>query len=76
MSKEKGGPAFAASGHPGQQFVQQEGITLRDYFAAKAMNALIDSTVSSPDRGGLDKFRIVAKTAYRAADAMLKVRGE
>ena len=43
------------------------GMTLRDYFAAKAMQALIDND-------GL--FSEIPTQAYALADAMLKVRGE
>jgi hypothetical protein len=41
------------------------GMTLRDYFAAKAMQALIDTDCYFAD---------VATGAYRVADAMLKAR--
>ncbi|SER16675.1 hypothetical protein SAMN05216522_1135 [Rosenbergiella nectarea] len=73
MIKETGGPAFPASGHPGQQFVQQEGMTLRDYFAAKAMQGIL----SDPDAGLLsDDLSRYSKIAYQTADSMLKARGE
>jgi hypothetical protein len=42
-----------------------EGMTLRDYFAAKAMQALIDND-------GL--FSDIPTQAYELADAMLKAR--
>lgn len=45
---------------------QHYGMTLRDYFAAKAMQALVSK------RGGLPEYE--AKTAYEMADAMLKAR--
>jgi hypothetical protein len=41
------------------------GMTLRDYFAAKAMQALIDKEVFFDD---------VAESAYKVADHMLRVR--
>jgi len=41
------------------------GMTLRDYFAAKAMQALIDKDVF---------FDGVAESAYKVADEMLKAR--
>lgn len=77
MNKETGGPAFAASGHPGQQFVQQEGMTLRDYFAAKAMQgdwALQGDKVGSDIDNELLKSR--ADIYYRMADAMLATRSQ
>jgi hypothetical protein len=42
-------------------------MTLRDYFAAKAMQALIDND-------GL--FSEIPTQSYELADAMLKARGE
>jgi hypothetical protein len=40
-------------------------MTLRDYFAAKAMHALVNRIVSNSELG---------RTAYEIADAMLKAR--
>jgi len=52
----------------------EEGMTLRDYFAAKAMAAFL----STPD--GADHYRrqpsILADSAYKIADAMLAERTE
>ena len=45
------------------------GMTLRDYFAAKAMQGLLASDVYAPK----DKF---AENAYAMADAMMKAREE
>ena len=45
----------------------EEGMTLRDYFAAKAMQGLLASNIK--DR--IDEF---AKQAYIVADAMMKAR--
>ncbi|HGD3355465.1 TPA: hypothetical protein ACI4BU_000571 [Morganella morganii] len=52
--------------------------TIRDYFAAKAMNALIRTIPMQWSLMGesQDEFHITAQSAYRMADAMLKVRGE
>lgn len=50
------------------------GMTLRDYFAAKAMQALI-STAAAPCLFGLDDAEHhTAKAAYKMADAMLAER--
>jgi hypothetical protein len=46
-------------------------MTLRDYFAAKAMQALIEATVTKNTVWSQDE---VAETAYNVADAMLKAR--
>jgi len=49
------------------------GMTLRDYFAAKAMQNFRDQIGSQSDQEWFDQ---IAKGAYRMADAMLKARGE
>jgi hypothetical protein len=48
------------------------GMTLRDYFAAKAMQALLSD---SDWRQDMD-FKDTALAAYKTADAMLKAREE
>ena len=53
------------------------GMTLRDYFAAKALPSLME--MSWPDlqlspENGLTPIENCAKFAYEAADAMLKAR--
>ncbi len=48
------------------------GMTLRDYFAAKAMQALI----SSIENGKEHQVALIPKTAYDMADVMLKARGQ
>jgi hypothetical protein len=50
-------------------FDAEDGMTLRDYFAAKAMQAIIDQ--QDVYRGEVDS---AAWMAYRMADAMLKAR--
>ena len=46
-----------------------KGMELRDYFAAKAMQGIVDSSVDA----GLETTQI-ADSAYRIADAMMKAR--
>jgi hypothetical protein len=48
------------------------GMTLRDYFAAKAMQAFISSWVSRGDYPATDM--VVVEHAYSMADAMMKAR--
>ena len=48
----------------------RNGMTLRDYFAAKAMQAFIGQHV---DAGGDDHL---AEESYSVADAMLRARGQ
>lgn len=63
MSKNNGGPAFP------YQVSLQAGMTLRDYFAAKAMHAYL----MWPDAHDWE-VSDHAKSAYAMADAMLKER--
>jgi len=76
MSKiEDGGPAFPVPGLsnlPNGDFIHPEwGMTLRDYFAAKAMAALIPESFSQDDEHRPD---VIADRAYWFADAMLAAR--
>jgi hypothetical protein len=67
-----GGPAFPfpAYTYPNGEINHGEGgMTLRDYFAAKAMQAWLTG-VDSPLEEKCVEF------AYRIADAMLKARGQ
>jgi hypothetical protein len=63
-----GGPAFPRSATDHCQ--SQEGMTLRDYFAAAALQPLVTSAIE------LDhvKWDATAQHAYLIADAMLKAR--
>lgn len=72
MSEQNnGGPAFPIVHPPVQGVtaggVEFYGLSIRDYFAAKAMNAFL-----SRDGGSLKQD---AEAAYQMADAMLKARG-
>jgi len=69
MSKETGGPAF-----PSQYTIaENQGVPLRDYFAAKAM-----STVPKQDcynmKAKESHEAYIARRAYAMADAMLEAR--
>ena len=50
-----------------------QGMTLRDYFAAKAMQGLIASPRGTPD-GSNATDSYYARVSYLMADAMLKAR--
>lgn len=77
--KTDGGPAFprpasedrtSGSMSDGDGLVEpQDGMSLRDYFAAKAMQALMTTATETG-------WPTLAKYAYEVADAMLKARME
>lgn len=70
-TKNDGGPAFPIGSTPEEW---GNGMTLRDYFAAKAMQAwFTDRAVYLGDKQSRDK---AAKQSYEMADAMLKARQE
>ena len=50
------------------------GMTLRDYFAAKAMQAQITTAAAPCVAGYQDSEPAIATAAYAMADAMLKAR--
>ena len=63
-TKDNGGPAF-----PTKVDTFHAGLSVRDYFAAKAMQALIT-------RGSYDGLQDeLCAASYRLADSMLKARG-
>ncbi len=75
-NKDTGGPAFPVHPDMAAQLgcvpsQSDAGMTLRDYFAAKAMQALIIANGPAP-QGGWPTY--AERTAYLVADAMLKAR--
>lgn len=68
MSKENnGGPAYPTQGY--------EGLTVRDYFAAKAMQGWLASYPESNQHPvATHHENMVAELSYLMADAMLKAR--
>lgn len=66
-----GGPAFPCEGGPTSGLYASHGMTLRDYFAAKALQMIVINDTS----GRPENFReFYSKGAYEWADAMLKAR--
>lgn len=61
-----GGPAFPSHGSMGE--VTHDGMTLRDYFAAKAMQAEMAQGIHESD------FDWMVARCYKVADAMLAAR--
>jgi hypothetical protein len=77
-----GGAAFPSPGividersHQRQQGAY-EGMSLRDYFAAEAVNALIGGHMSDGTRLATSDFPKFALAAYMLADEMLKARAQ
>lgn len=69
MSEIKdGGPAFLGPDQMETQVDIHEGMTLRDYFAAKAMQAMVTNNWPL----GME----TADSAYTMADCMLRARGQ
>jgi hypothetical protein len=62
--KQTGGPAFPVNGYS----PDFNGMTLRDYFAAKALQGLL----ANPDTAG--DLREFSRWAYTYADQMLRAR--
>ena len=61
-----GGPAFPVC--DAARIHDLKGMTLRDYFAAKAMQGLLAGTLKSSDTS------LIARDCYAMADSMLKAR--
>ena len=70
MNKETGGPAFPIKGPI--MTSDEQGMTLRDYFAAKARQGLFSCGKAHDEHTA----HVTAKASYLMADAMLKARGE
>jgi hypothetical protein len=71
---DDGGPAFpheATAIHYGNS-----GMSLRDYFAAKALPACVSTFMENGDARGMvwDDYDDLARSVYRIADAMLRAR--
>ena len=79
MKKETGGPAFPALHRP-DLHGDFKGMTLRDYFAGKAMAAIIANETllnvitKNADKDGIQVESLVSGMALSFADAMLKGR--
>jgi len=67
MSKKAGGPAFPTNSTHNDGYYGGLGMTLRDYFAAKAMQGLVGAPQNFPRAA-------IAEHAYLMADAMIAER--
>lgn len=78
MSKETGGPAFPLP-HGVHTIEGCEGMNLRDYFAAKAMQAFLGNTdyfKEIVETVGLNAPESIAHISYKIADAMIGNRSK
>lgn len=70
---KNGGPAFPV--REGVLEKTQPGMTLRDYFAAKAMQANWQTMLSqSAPKNADSAIELMARVSYKVADAMLEAR--
>ena len=76
MSKDTSGPAFPVQDAASYQC---HGLTMRDYFAAKALHAVYEQAIQEANESGLfqepDWRLAIALDAFDMADAMLRARG-
>lgn len=77
MNTNDGGPAFPI--HPNMLLPEGVGLppigmSLRDYFAAKAMPALLAVAITARSFEQEDSVDVLAAGAYAIADAMLAAR--
>lgn len=81
MSKNNGGPAFPRPKSPNGEYTDsdvpgaQTGMSLRDYFAAKAMQGF-SASPSMIDSNDSRAIAYVAAASYSMADAMLAERAK
>ena len=72
MNKTENPQAFPWANDADKQYNWiNKGMTLRDYFAAKAMQSFLDEVGSGSDQRF---YKDIAIGAYQVADAMLKAR--
>ena len=82
MSTNTGGPAFPSkrrihrAGYVTSELEPVDGMTLRDYFAAKAMNVIYARFLTGEGMAGHWTDEGMAESAYKMADAMLEVRSQ
>ena len=70
-----GGPAFPASYYTDDgEWAKRDGMTLRDYFAAKAMHQFLSGAVLPVGFDASEQLAMIAARAYETADAMLEAR--
>lgn len=74
MSDKNGGPAFPNESHLYSE--QRLGMSLRDYFAAKAMQPVIGYLIENGGAENPEDAAVIAQISYTMADAMLAERAK
>ena len=70
-------PAFPVPLNPGQGWNEMapcDGMTLRDYFTAKAMHQFLSGAVFPVGFDASEQLAMLAARAYETADAMIAAR--
>ena len=74
MSDKTGGPAFP---NESAMYTEQRlGMTLRDYFAAKAMQSMLANPSLKNNDKSISDAEAIANAAFIMADAMLSERAK
>jgi hypothetical protein len=81
MSAADGEPAFPVVKHWANGHIEQvaAGMSLRDYFAAKALRGVMQMVADGKHEPSVEELHLkqvdfIAKSSYELADAMLKAR--
>lgn len=77
MEKDTGGQAFPRSGQIMPNMGEQDGMTLRDWFAGQALMGLLNNAerrIESDVVESLTNGELLARNCYYMADVMLKER--
>lgn len=72
--KQDGGPAFPVTFEHNEATSEQQGMSMLDYFAAKALPPCMYVCVNDTLEGGETRAELFARKAYEVANAMLKAR--
>ncbi len=73
--KNDGGPAFPQNDATVNRINNHDGMSLRDYFAAKAMQAMMSNSNTNTGEVTIEgAAKLIAGFSYVCADAMLAAR--
>ena len=72
-NKDNGGPAFPCQ-YQGDTHSDASGLSMRDYFAAKALMGMLSNEECNPFHQFDFNAKVWSKKSYELADAMLEAR--